>query len=1017
MNIANIHNYYFTDEHSHLQKCIDYVDTNNAASLSISKRAYSLVQNIQSAGDSMQAFMKQYNLSNNEGIMLMCLAEALLRISDKATIDELIKDKVGGSNWYQHIGVSDSMFVNASTVALMLTGKVVSIGHQDSPMAFLGKIIRKSGEPIIRKALMHAMRILGQQFVMERDIHKALKKSQEYTNRRYSFDMLGEAACTAKDAERYYQRYEDAIKAIGNHENPVHSPGISVKLSSLHPRYEFTKTERMFSELLPKIHNLCEIAKQQNIGLCIDAEEADRLDISLHIIEKLCCSEVLSGWNGLGFALQAYQKRACYIVDWAAQLAKKTKHKIMVRLVKGAYWDSEIKHAQEMGHSDYPVFTCKANTDVSYLACAKKLLQHPQYIYPCFATHNAHTLSYIIESIKNYDGDFEFQRLHGMGEALYAKVDYPCRVYAPVGGHEDLLSYLIRRLLENGANSSFINQIQTEESISEIIKDPIRSVKVKGCVRNDKIPLPINIFGTIRKNSKGVEMSNPIVSEELLNNMKKFDKPWLATPIIDGVSSKKNGLNEAYSPADLNSTVGKASFATAEDSLLALHIAYDSFPKWSKTEVKFRADCLEKIADLYEQNMERLMMILVKEAGKVLADAISEVREAVDFLRYYALQARKELSQWQRLPGVTGELNKINLFGRGVFLCIAPWNFPLAIFTGQVAAALVTGNTVLAKPSEQTSIIGFEAVKLMHEGGIPENVLHFLPGEGKVIGGALLSDKRIAGVAFTGSTGTANVINKQLASRQSAIAPLIAETGGINAMIVDSSALPEQVTKNVIESAFHSSGQRCSALRVLFLQEDIADKQIDMIVGAMKELEIGDPLQLSTDLGPIIDKEALSTLQSYVKDLDQNAKLLARLEVSSNLNGTFFAPCIYEISSISQLKEEAFGPILHIVRYKKSDLDKMIDEINATDYGLTFSVQSRISNNIEYISSKIRAGNIYVNRNQIGAVVESQPFGGSGLSGTGPKAGGARYLYRFCTEKVISIDTTASGGNTELLNL
>ena len=1016
MENYNIHKYYFIDEKSHLENCIENASITNSESLSISKRAYQLVQNMQSIQNSMQAFMKQYSLSSNEGIMLMCLAEALLRIPDKATVDELIKDKIGDSNWRQHIGASDSIFVNASTIALMLTGKVVSGGYGDSPINFLAKLVRKSGEPIIRKALMQAMRILGQQFVMERNINKAIKKAQDHKKWRYSFDMLGEVAYTAKDAERYYQRYAEAIKALGNHADPFNAPGISIKLSALHPRYEFTKVERVMLELFPRVQTLCEMAKEQNIGLCIDAEEADRLDLSLRIIEKLCNSESLLGWNGLGFALQAYQKRAFYLVDWVVQLAKKTKRRLMVRLVKGAYWDVEIKHAQEMGHVDYPVFTCKANTDVSYLACVSKMLQHPQYIYPCFATHNAHTLSYILECVKGYDGDCEFQRLHGMGESLYEKVDYPCRVYAPVGSHEDLLSYLIRRLLENGANSSFINQIHTE-SISEITKDPIRSVKLNGCARNAKIPLPINIFGNIRKNAKGVEMSNPIVMAELLEKMQKFNKQWVALPIIDGVSSEKNGLAEVHSPADVNSIIGKVSFVTAEDALLALGIAYNAFPEWNNTEVNLRAECLEKIADLYEQNMEKLMMILVKEAGKVLSDAIAEVREAVDFLRYYALQARKELSQWQSMPGVTGETNKISLLGRGVFLCIAPWNFPLAIFTGQIAAALVTGNTVLAKSSEQVSIIGCEAIKLMHEGGIPDAVLQFLPGEGKVIGDALLADKRIAGVSFTGSTATAHIINRQLASRECAIAPLIAETGGINAMIVDASALPEQVTKNVVESAFYSAGQRCSALRVLFLQDEIADKQIDMIVGAMHELEIGDPFKLSTDVGPIIDMQSLSILQEYADELGKEAKLLASLKVPDNLPGIFFPPCIYEINSISQLKNEAFGPILHIVRYKKTDLDKMIDEINATDYGLTFSVQSRINANIEYISNKIRAGNVYVNRNQIGAVVESQPFGGTGLSGTGPKAGGPRYLYRFCTEKVITIDTTASGGNTELLNL
>ncbi len=1018
MHNISIHNNYYINESDHLKKCFEIANFEINRLIEISKHAHKLVKNIKSKKGTVEAFMKQYNLSNNEGIMLMCLAEALLRIPDKQTMNELIQDKIGSANWKRHIGNADSLLVNVSTWALMLTGKVVSSGHENDFIASFGKIVRKSGEPVIRQALIQAVQILGNQFVMASNIKQALLTAQKENQWRYSFDMLGEAAYTAEDAENYYAAYQDAIVKIGKQTSDItNAIGISVKLSALHPRYEFTKPERLMSELYPKIHYLCCMAMERNISLCIDAEEADRLAISLQIIEKLCHSKDLSSWQGLGFAIQAYQKRALSLIDWVQKLAKASFRKLMIRLVKGAYWDFEVKHAQEMGHTDYPVFTSKVNTDVSYLACVKRLFEYSEYIYPCFATHNAHTVSYVLECAKGSDNMFEFQRLHGMGESLYEQINQPCRVYAPVGEYKDLLSYLIRRLLENGANSSFINQIHMVP-ISEVIKDPLLIVKGNKYMRNEKIPLPENIFGVTRKNSHGLEIDNPIVMEKVAKDIEKAsEKKWKSMPIIDGVASDKNGFIESYNPASQSQVIGSVSFSTAEDAMLSLITAHNAFLEWSKVEVEARAKFLEKAADLYEEHQTRLIAILIKESGKVISDAIAEVREAVDFLRYYALQAKKTLSKWQDLPGVTGETNKIGLIGRGAFLCIAPWNFPLAIFTGQIAAALVTGNTVIAKPSEQVSIIGCEAIKLMHEAGIPTSVLQFVPGAGAVIGNALLCDNRIAGVAFTGSNNTAQIINRKLAERDGAISPLIAETGGINAMIVDASALPEQVTQHVITSAFSSAGQRCSALRVLFLQEEIADKQIQMIIGAMEELEIGNPIKLSTDVGPIIDKEALSILQKYTDEMDEKHKLLARLKLPDELEGYFFSPCIYELDSISKLKHEAFGPILHVIRYKKSDLDSVINEINNTGYGLTFSVQSRINKNIEHITKQVRVGNIYVNRNQIGAVVGSQPFGGLGLSGTGPKAGGNRYLYRFCTEQVITVDTTASGGNADLLNL
>lgn len=1017
MKYHNTHNNYFVDENEQIAKCIKIAELNEIARFNVSNRAYTLIKNIKANQGIIDLFMRQYDLSNQEGVTLMCLAEALLRIPDKTTTNEFIKDKIIPSNWYKHVGKSESFVVNTSTLALMLTRAILSSGYNQDSRSGLAKIIQKSGEPLIREMLTKAMRMLGDHFIMAKDIETAITKSKKNTDLIYSFDMLGESAYTAEDANRYYNQYKLAIIGLGqNKSNSNNIPSLSVKLSALHPRYEFTKKDQMISELLPKIHTLCTMAMSSDINLCIDAEEADRLAISLEIIKRLCNSPELSGWNGLGFAVQAYQKRALSIIDWSVDLAKNTSRKLMLRLVKGAYWDFEIKYAQEMGHVNYPVFTSKAATDVSYLACAKKMLEYAQYIYPCFATHNAHTISYILEYTKNANSDLEFQRLYGMGECLHKNTNYPCRIYAPIGNHTELLPYLIRRLLENCTNGSFNNQLHVLQ-ISDIIKDPILSVK-SSTMRNKKIPLPLNIFGNSRLNSKGLELENPLIAEKFLDSMKEFDKLWTATPILDGVSSKKNGTIEIHNPASIQAVVGYVSFSTAEDALLALSLAHEGFSQWQETTTETRATHLEKIANIYEDNMLKLVSILVKETGKVISDAVSEVREAVDFLRYYASQAKKALSTWEDLPGVIGESNKIGFIGRGVFLCISPWNFPLAIFTGQIAAALVTGNTVLAKASEKASIIGFEAVKLMHEAGIPKSVLHLLLGDGAIIGNALLSDQRIAGVAFTGSIDTAHIINRNLAARDCGIAPLIAETGGVNAMIVDASALTEQVTKNVIASAFHSAGQRCSALRVLFLQEEIADKQITMIIGAMQELEIGDPSKLSTDVGPIIDNNALNALKKYIQNMDMDPRftLLERTKISSSLNGHFFAPCLYTINSISQLKKEAFGPILHVVRYKKLDLDHIINEINATGYGLTFSIQSRINSTIKHITSKIKSGNIYVNRNQIGAVVESQPFGGCGLSGTGPKAGGPRYLHRFCTEQVVTVDTTAIGGNIDLLN-
>ncbi|WP_420546933.1 bifunctional proline dehydrogenase/L-glutamate gamma-semialdehyde dehydrogenase PutA [Curvivirga sp.] len=990
-------------------------------------------ERVKSSG--IDAFMHEYELSSEEGVILMCLAEALLRIPDKETADALISDKIGGANWEAHLGKSESSFVNASTWALMLTGRVVQMEESGKGgwASVLKKMVHRSGEPVIRQAVVQAMKILGKQFVMGRNIGEALKRAKEMEKKgyRYSYDMLGEAARTMKDAERYYEEYQNAIHAIGKEANGrgvINSPGVSVKLSALHPRYEFAKTDRVMAEMVPKIAHLCKLAADYDIGLCIDAEEADRLDISLDILEAICQETSIEKWQGLGLAIQAYQKRCVPLVDFLTDLGRRYNRRFMVRLVKGAYWDTEIKLAQEQGLDGYPVFTQKANTDVSYLACAKKLLAAPDAFYPCFATHNAHSLSAIMEIAGSTE--FEYQCLHGMGDALYDQVvgfadkegdahGRPVRVYAPVGSHEDLLAYLVRRLLENGANSSFVNRIVDETApISDIIADPIRKVADMPIKAHPKIALPKDMFGDERKNSEGLDIRHPDVISKTSEEMVLAQKEdWFAGPLIGG--KDQEGMSQpVLNPANRKEIVGTVQFASASMATRALERALRAQPAWDLTNAVERGRVLNKAADLFEDNGNKLMAIIMKEAGKTLQDAIAELREAVDFLRYYAERAAAEFAEPLQLPGPTGEDNQISLHGRGVFLCISPWNFPLAIFAGQVTAALAAGNAVIAKPAEQTSIIAYEAVKLLLKAGVPGDVLHLLPGEGPTIGTPLLTDPRLGGVAFTGSTETSRLINRMLADRNGPIIPLIAETGGQNAMIVDSSALPEQVTRDVLMSAFQSAGQRCSALRILCVQEDIADKQIEMIKGAMEELSLGDPSILETDIGPVIDDEARKGLMDHVARMKKEAKTLGALDLPKECqDGTFVAPHMFEINSIDQLEKEVFGPILHIVRYKADQLDEVIDAVNATGFGLTLAIHSRIEARIEYIKSRLHVGNTYVNRNQIGAIVGVQPFGGEGLSGTGPKAGGPRYLYRFAAERTVSTDTTAAGGNASLMSL
>jgi len=982
----------------------------------------------------VDAFTQEYALSNEEGVVLMCLAESLLRVPDAATADKLIRDKIGGGDWSKHLNKSESLFVNASTFALMLTGRVVKL-DETARWDFEGiwkKLVTRTSEPVIRQAVTMAMRILGKQFVLGRTIEEALRESRAAMAEgyRYSFDMLGEAAYTQKDAERYYASYQNALNAIAEAYTDQYTPAferpsISVKLSALHPRYEWAKKERVFAELLPRLIALAADARRHNLGFTIDAEESERLDLMLDVFEAMGESQPLWRWEGLGLALQAYSKRALPAIAWLGELGRKQQRRIPVRLVKGAYWDTEIKRAQEQGLKDYPVFTRKAATDASYLACARALLAQEDAIYPQFATHNAHTLS-AVQVFAGGRKDFEYQRLHGMGEALYElyrdvkKVGHigpGTRIYAPVGTHEDLLAYLVRRLLENGANTSFVNRLADEEApIAEIIADPVEQLLKHTPRRSAHIPKPENLLPD-RKNSSGFVWADPMVTAPILAEMDAALKTQArALPIIGG-ETRSGDTQMVRDPSDLTRVVGEVVEASAKDVSDALARAHAGRIAWDKLGGEGRAKILERAADLYEENSASLMALAVREAGKTLPNALGEVREAVDFLRYYANRARALFGQPIALPGPTGETNELTLHGRGVFVCISPWNFPLAIFTGQVAGALAAGNTVLAKPAEQTPLIASAAVKLLHQAGVPGDVLHLLPGDGPRIGTALFADSRVAGVAFTGSTDAANAINRGLAGREGPIAALIAETGGQNAMIVDSTALPEQVTRDVISSAFDSAGQRCSALRVLFLQEDAADKMLDLILGHMDELKLGDPMKLETDIGPVIDDEARRTLERHAETMTREAKLLRKRAIGpEHRGGYFFPPHVFEISSIDVLKREVFGPVLHVVRYSSDRLGEVCDAINATGYGLTLGLHTRIEETMNFVRERVHVGNMYVNRNQIGAVVGVQPFGGEGLSGTGPKAGGPNYLQRFALERTYTVNTTAAGGNAALLS-
>lgn len=995
----------------------------------IHQTASLLVQKVRKAHESastIDRLMTKYDLSSKEGLALMALAESLIRVPDQSTAHELIQDKMQGVDFTDAVAKTDRL--SEKTVAKALSWATGFLEESNNRFFKpLKSTLHTVSKPIVAYTAKNLVSLLANQFVMGTSIKDSQKRATQNRAKGYShsFDMLGEAAHTQKDATRYFQAYLKAIQEIGKMEDTSHplKSSISIKLSALHPRYEIEKRVRVLNELSDSLKALCLAAQAANIDLTIDAEESERLELSLEILERVALDPELRGWNGLGLAVQAYQKRATSVLDFLADLAKRSERRFKVRLVKGAYWDSEIKRAQELGLEDYPVFTRKKTTDVSYLVCAKKLLSNKEAFYPQFATHNAHSVAAVLE-LAGPNKDFEFQCLFGMGQALYNQVltqnfGIPVRIYAPVGVYQDLLPYLVRRLLENGANSSFVNEVANPKiDIDELIQDPLQILasREESDIPHPLIPKPAHILPG-RLNSAGLDLTNDKALTPVYEALNLEKWSWVAGPIVQGKKITK-AAKIATSPLH-NHPIGQVHMATKDDLLHALDCAHKSQASWASRPVSERANFLDKMAYLLEENRNEFIALCVFEAGKSISDAIAEIREAVDFCRYYATQARETLAQDTFLPGPTGEANKLRLKARGPFLCISPWNFPLAIFMGQVCAALVAGNPVLAKPASQTSLISTKAVELMHKAGIPTDVLHLIPASGRLVGETLLPDQRIAGVCFTGSTETAWHINQVLASRRSAIIPFIAETGGQNAMIVDSTALPEQVVSDVIASAFQSAGQRCSALRLLVIQEDIAEKVIEMLKGAMAELTLGDTSKLSTDVGPVIDQSAQESLLDHLENLKKIGAEIYTVQASDPITkqGYFVPPSAYEISEISALTQEHFGPILHIKRFKAKDLDQVLEDINNLGFGLTFGLHSRIESRVEYVASRIKAGNIYVNRNMIGAVVGVQPFGGQGLSGTGPKAGGPHYLYRFMNEQTISIDTTAQGGNTSLMTL
>ena len=967
----------------------------------------------------IEDFLHAYSLSTKEGLALMVLAEALLRVPDAVTADRLIEDKLATGDWSGHDVRSSALLVTASAWTLGVTARIIHPG--ETPENILESLVKRLGLPAVRTATRQAMRLLGSHFVLGQTIEEALRRAGRHRDLRYSFDMLGEGARTRADAERYLAAYAGAIEAIGASAGDgalPNRPGISVKLSALHPRFEAVSRRRVLAELVPDLIELARKARRHDLNFTVDAEEADRLELTLEVMAAVLADRSLRGWEGFGLAVQAYQKRAPAVIDWLADTAHALGRRLMVRLVKGAYWDTEVKRAQERGLADYPVFTRKAMTDLCYDACARRLLAARPRLYPQFATHNALTVASVIEDAGGVEG-YEFQRLHGMGEVLYELLlaDHPtaaCRVYAPVGGHRDLLAYLVRRLLENGANSSFVS-VAADPSvpIASILRRPQSWIGDPAHARHPKIPLPRDLYAPERVNSSGVEFGDRASLDALLAQVRSAEAPTEAAPLIDGVVLA-GSARPLRSPIDA-ATIGRVREADAGGAAAAMAAAQAGFPAWAETPIETRAAALERASDLLEAGRGRLIALLQSEGGKTLDDAVAEVREAVDFCRYYAVEARRALAP-QPMPGPTGESNELRYRGRGVFVCISPWNFPLSIFLGQVSAALVAGNTVAAKPAEQTPLVAAEAVRILQQAGIPPSALQLVPGDGKV-GAALVADRRAAGVCFTGSTEVGRAINRALAAKDAAIVPLIAETGGINAMIVDATALPEQVTDDVVASAFRSAGQRCSALRLLCVQEDVADHVIGMIAGAARELKLGDPRDPATHVGPVIDAEAKDKLDRWIAGMEAQGRVRFRWDADRALPaaGSYVPPAIIALDRARDLQEEVFGPILHVVRWRANSLDALIDDIAANQYGLTLGIHSRIDATVEHVVARLAHGNVYVNRNMIGAVVGTQPFGGTGLSGTGPKAGGPNYLRRFVTEQVVTINTAAAGGNASLL--
>ncbi|MBB6426632.1 bifunctional proline dehydrogenase/L-glutamate gamma-semialdehyde dehydrogenase PutA [Sphingopyxis sp. JAI128] len=999
--------------------------TSSASVDAVTRRGLDLIRKAKAEGERetlVAQLMNRYRLSTEEGVVLMCLAEALLRVPDNATANALIRDKIAGRHWTDGEEEDSPLIVALSSRGLSLGSATLmldAMGSKANPLTLIKSMVRRSGEPVIRQAALAAMKMLGQQFVMGETIDAAVKRANKEKSELASFDMLGEAARTAEDARRYYESYAGAIARIGRDAKPGDphaNHGISIKLSALHPRYEYLQAARVQGELIPHVIELAKAARAVNIPLMIDAEESDRLEPHMDVFAALIDAGIADGWTGLGIVIQAYQKRAPAVIDWLANRARTRGVKLSMRLVKGAYWDTEIKRAQMLGLGDFPVFTAKLHTDLNYMRCAQLLRDCQDCIYPAFASHNAMTLAFVSELFAG--ADYELQRLHGMGEGAHDALvalfppPRPVRVYAPVGTHRDLLAYLVRRLLENGANSSFVHQFSDPGVTAEQLAVDPRSV---ASVASTGIATGLGLFDPVRRNSRGYDLGEPGIPEALVSAIGAARRGDLvAAPIVGGVA--RSGRAEPVRNPATGAVVGQvveADAATVADAVAAAGQAQED---WSLAGGAFRAERLERAADLLEERDALFLGLAIDEAGKTLVDAVAEVREAVDFLRYYAAQARADFTYPVALPGPTGERNELMLEGKGVFVAISPWNFPLAIFLGQVSAALAAGNAVLAKPAEQTPLIAHAAVELLLEAGIPGDVLHYLPGRGENVGAALTSHDDIIGVAFTGSTEVARMINRSLAGRDGPIATLIAETGGANAMIVDSTALPEQVARDAVASAFQSAGQRCSALRLLCVQEDVAETMIEMVAGAMAELNVGDPSILATDVGPIIDEEARANIAAYVAEARAAGRVIAEAgRTNLPAEGHFVPPTLIRLDHVTDLKREIFGPVLHVATWKGGELDALIDAINASGYGLTLGVHTRIDGVAAHIAARAQVGNVYVNRNQIGAIVGSQPFGGRGLSGTGPKAGGPHYLHRFAEEKSISTDITAAGGNAALM--